>query len=83
MLLKSIQYRIERNPQFMLHERNNASMFITIILMNIQNPIIWPWKTNDHMILLRHFDKITEQLQNFNNIDINAAYDTIYIQSRL
>ena len=77
MYLKRVLNRIQTNIYTSENEKENAAKFILVIIRNLHNPIVWPWKTKDHILLLRHFDQITDKIIFDKNIDIQIARNTI------
>lgn len=83
MLLKTLMFRILLNPIFEEIEKDNARRFILYLIRDshTDNPQIYTWKSLDHTVILRNFEKIKERFPEYDNIDINMAYNTILVQT--
>jgi hypothetical protein len=63
MLLKSLSWRI-RHSAALESDKTDACLVLHTILHDMcsSTPRFWHWKGNDHIILLRNFDSISERL---------------------
>ena len=62
MLLKSLAYKVRFLDNITDNDKTNILRIIDIMIWcTLNDPTIWPWKTNDHKILKLNYTSITNR----------------------
>lgn len=62
MYLKTFRRKIISDRRLWDHQRELMDQLVTLVISQLRNPGIWPWKNMDHRTLLRHYESISVAL---------------------